>query len=295
MSAVFQLPLALRPPYRLHRLDFGPAEAAPEVSIVAGIDGDEVTATHAVNLVAGVLAVRRPAGAVHLVPCVNTPGAETGDKTFLGEELDAAFPGDPQGSPAQRVAAAVLDATPGALCIEVQTGNRVTEEHPHARAPMYGRELEAARAAGLPVIWKRAARHFDAGLLGAWRAEARPALTLRGGQAGTLGLEPAHALARAAVRILAWRRLLPADPDPAGTVLETDQVDEYRCGVAGFFAPEVRAGHRVRAGSVLGVVRSPIGGETLEEVRTRRPGIVLSVRVYPWINARELVIRVAVG
>lgn len=295
MSHVFQLPLALRPAYRLQRLAFGPADAAPAISMVAGIDGDEVTAMHAANLVAGVLAVQRPSGLVTLLPCVNTPGAETGDKTFLGEELDAAFPGDPQGTPAARVAAAVLDATAADLCVELQTGNRVTEEHPHARAPLYGRELEAARSCGLPVIWKRPARHFDSGLTGAWRAEARPCLTLRGGQAGTLGLDAARSLARAAVRILAARRLLPADPEPTGTVLETDQVDEYRASLAGFFAPEVRAGHAVRAGSVLGIVRSPIGGDTLEEVRTRRPGIVLSVRVYPLINARELVIRVAVG
>ena len=295
MNSVFSLPLPLRPPYRLQRLSFGSGEGDAQLCIVAGIDGDEVTAMHAVNLVAGVLAVQRPSGLVYLLPCVNTPGAETGEKTFLGEELDAAFPGDSAGGPAARVAAAVLEATPSGLCIEVQTGNRFTEECPHARAPLYGRELEAARASGLPVIWKRAAKHFDSGLSGAWRAEARPCLTLRGGQAGVLSLDPARQLARAMVRILTARSLLPADPDATGTVLETDQVDEYRANLAGFFAAEVRAGERLRTGSLLGIVRSPIGGETLEEVRAKRPGIVLSARTYPLVNAKELLIRLAVG
>ncbi|MSP56147.1 MAG: hypothetical protein EXR69_11170, partial [Myxococcales bacterium] len=266
----------------------------PRVSIVAGIDGDEVTGVHAVNLVAGVLAVRRPSGSVYLLPCVNMPGAETGEKTFLGEELDAAFHGDP-GSPAGRVAAAVLDATQGDLCIEVQTGNRVTDECPHVRAPLYGHALEAARASGLPVLWKRAGKHFDGGLMGAWRAEARPGLTLRGGQAGLLSSDAARKLARAMVRILTSRGLLPPDPDAGGVLLETDQVDEYRANFAGFFAPEVGAGERVRAGGVLGVVRAPIGGSTVEEVRIKRPGIVLSTRVYPLVNARELLVRIAVG
>ncbi len=292
MSVVFELPLPLRPPYRLHRLAYG--SGAPQVSVVAGIDGDEVTGMHAVNLVAGVLAVQRPSGAVYLLPCVNTPGAETGEKTFLGEELDAAFLGGPT-SPAGRVAGAVVDATAGELCIEVQSGNRVTDELPHARTPLYGRALEAGRASGLPVVWKRAGKHFDGGLMGAWRAEARPALTLRGGQAGVLSADASRQLARAIVRILAARGLVPPEASAANPVLETDQVDEYRSSFAGFFAAEVRVGERVRAGAVLGVVRSPIGGDTVEEVRILRPGIVLSARVYPLVNARELLVRVAVG
>ncbi len=291
-STVFELPLPLRPAYRLQRLAFGSGPAG--VSIVAGIDGDEVTAVHAVNLVAGVLGVQRPSGTVFLLPCVNTLGAEAGEKTFLGEELDSAFVSDAD-SPARRVARAVLEATEGDLCIEVQTGNRVTEECAHARAPIYGRALEAARASGLPVVWKRSARHFDDGLMGAWRAEARPSLTLRGGRAGVLDPDPARQLARAMVRILESRGLLPAEVGATGVLLETDQVDEYRSQLAGFFAPEVRAGERVRAGSVLGVVRTPIGGDTVEEVRNKRPGIVLSTRVYPLVNARELLVRVAVG
>lgn len=291
-STVFELPLPLRPPYRLQRLTYG--AGAPQVSIVAGIDGDEVSATHAVNLVAGVLNVQRPSGAVFLLPCVNTPGAETGEKTFLGEELDAAFVTDVD-SPARRVALAVLAATQGELCIEVQTGNRVTEECAHARAPIYGRALEAARASGLPIVWKRSTRHFDDGLMGAWRAEARPALTLRGGRAGVLDCDPARQLAHAILRILESRGLMPAEAAGPGLILETDQVDEYRSTMAGFFATEVRAGERVRAGGVLGVVRTPIGGDTVEEVRIKRPGIVLSTRVYPLVNARELLVRIAVG
>ena len=144
-------------------------------------------------------------------------------------------------------------------------------------------------------MWKRSARHFDDGLMGAWRAEARPSLTLRGGRAGVLDPDPARQLARAMVRILESRGLLPAEVGATGVLLETDQVDEYRSQLAGFFAPEVRAGERVRAGSVLGVVRTPIGGDTVEEVRNKRPGIVLSTRVYPLVNARELLVRVAVG
>ncbi len=292
-SCVFELPLPLRPAYRLQQLAFGPGETA-QVSMLAGIDGDEVTAMHAVNLVARVLTVQRPSARVTLLPCVNTPGAEAGEKTFFGEELDAAFPGDPR-SPAGRLATAVLAATQADLCVEVQTGNRFTCECPHARAPLYGRALEAARASGLPVIWKRAARHFDDGLSGAWRAEARQAFTLRGGQAGALSPEVARVLARAMVRILAGRGILPSDPDPGGDTLETDQVDEYRVNLAGFFVAEVHAGERVRGGGVLGVVRTPIGGETVEEIRVKRPGIVLSVRTYPMVNAKELLVRIAVG
>ena len=127
-ETVFELPLPLRPPYRLQRLAFG--SGAPQVSIVAGIDGDEVTAIHALNLVAGVLGVQRPSGAVSLLPCVNTLGAETGEKTFLGEELDSAFVSSAD-SPARRVALAVLLATEGEFQIEIEGGTHAAFAPPY--------------------------------------------------------------------------------------------------------------------------------------------------------------------
>lgn len=99
-------------------------------------------------------------------------------------------------------------------------------------------------------------------------------------------------MARALVRGLASMGILPGD-DPAPKTLETDQVRAYRTEAGGFFVPEVNPGARVSAGALLGTVRAPLGGELVERVEALRPGIVVATRVYPMVNARELVVRVA--
>ena len=38
---------------------------------------------------------------------------------------------------------------------------------------------------------------------------------------------------------------------------------------------------------------APLGGEPIEEVRARRAGLVLAVRLYPMVHAQELLVRVA--
>jgi predicted deacylase len=72
-----------------------------------------------------------------------------------------------------------------------------------------------------------------------------------------------------------------------------DEVTTHRSGTGGFFVPEVHVGDRVSPGHLLGRVVAPVGGETLEEVRADRDGVVVTVRVYPMVHASELLARIA--
>lgn len=292
MSEVFRLESPYRGAYVLHRLSYG--AGPPSVAVTAGVHGNEINGVYAVNLVAGVLRVQRPRGTVHLLPCVNTLGADEGKKRwpFDDRDLNEAFPGSPAGSPVERVAAAVLEATDADTCVDVQTGNAVTHEVAHARTPLSGGALDRAAAAGLPVTWRRPSESFDVGLVGAWRAAGRSALVVRGGTAGSLDLDASRAMASAILRVIAHAGLIAA-PDHATTGVVTADVQEYRSGVGGFFVPEVRSGERVGAGKLLGLVRSPVGGDPLESVHAHRGGTVLAVRCYPVVHARELLVRVA--
>ncbi len=294
MSEVFRLEAPYRGAYVLHRLSFG--QGSPSVAVTAGVHGNEINGVYAVNLVAGVLRIQRPKGTVHLLPCVNTLGADEGKKRwpFDDRDLNEAFPGNPAGSPVERVAAAVLTATEAHTCIDVQTGNAVVHEAAHARTPLSGGALDLAAAAGLPVTWRRPTERFDEGLVGAWRAAGRAALVIRGGSAGQLDVDASRAMASAILRVIAHAGLIaPPDQGAPGTV--TADVQAYRSGVGGFFVPEVRAGERVPGGKLLGLVRSPVGGDPLESIHATRGGMVLAVRQYPVVHARELLVRVAEG
>ncbi len=294
MSVVFALEAPYRGRYELQRLTFG--SGGPTVALVAGLHGNEVNGTHALNLVANVLRMQRPRGTVHLLPCVNTLGADEARKRWPFDDRDiaAAFPGDPTGGPVERIAAAVMSATEADVCLDVHSGGAHTHEHPHARAPLSGASLDHARALGLPVTWRRTDDALDDGLLGAWRAAGRSAIQVRGGRGASLDTDDAHAIARGIVRLLDSLGLLAGADAPAHT-FDTDRVTDYRSGCGGFFVPAVAPGARVAARTLLGVIRTPLGGEPIEEVRAERAGLVMALRTYPMVHARELVVRIAEG
>jgi predicted deacylase len=292
VSVVFTLEAPYRDAYRLHRLTFG--QGGPSVAIVAGIHGNEVNGIYACNLLAAVLRMRRPNGTVHLLPCVNSVGAAEGRKRwpFDDRDINAAFPGRPDGIAVERIAHAVLAATEADVCVDVQSGSPQVHEHPHVRAPVSGAELACARATELPIVWRRAGDRFQEGLVAAWGDAGRKAIVVRGGRGAALDIPDAKLLASGLVRLLTHVGVLPPQ-EVAGVSLEVDHVEDYRSGAGGFFVPEVRPGDAVAAGALLGVVRSPIGGDPIETIQARRAGRVLAVRVYPMAHAQELLVRVA--
>ncbi|MFZ5478507.1 MAG: succinylglutamate desuccinylase/aspartoacylase family protein [Myxococcota bacterium] len=292
MSVIFRLEAPYRGEYLLHRLTFG--AGPPVAAFVAGLHGNEVNGIQALNLVAGMLRVQRPRGTVHLLPCVNTVGAGEARKRwpFDDRDIQAAFPGDAEGAAVERIAAAVMDATEASTCVDVQSGSTSVCELPHARVPYSGRALECARMMSLPVTWRRAEGRYEDGLVGAWQDAGRTGFQVRGGRGASLDMDDATVLARGLVRLLAGLGVL-GGAEPPGPAIETDTVRDYRSSAGGFFVPEVRTGERVVANKLLGLLRAPLGGEPIEEVRATRAGVVLAVRVYPMVHAQELVVRVA--
>lgn len=292
MSEIFRLEAPYRGAYVLHRLTFG--SGGPVIALVAGLHGYEVNGIQALNLVAGVLRVQRPRGTVHLLPCVNTVGADEARKRwpFDDRDINGAFPGDPAGAAVERIAAAVMDATEAEVCIDVHSGSDRVREHPHARVPLSGRELECARTMALPVTWRRPGGRYEDGLVGAWRDAGRVGFQVRGGRGASLDMDDATAMARGLIRLLANFGVIGGQ-EPSGSMFETDHVSDYRSAAGGFFVPEVQCGERVAPRKLLGLVRTPLGGDPIEEIRAERAGVVLAVRMYPMVHAQELVVRVA--
>lgn len=295
MSVVFRMEAPYRGAYELHRLSFG--SGSPSVAIVGGLHGYEVTGQHAVNMLATALRVSRPRGTVHLLPLVNTFGADEGRKRWPFDDLDVnhAFPGSPDGTAVERIAHALLQATEADICIDVHSGAPHVRELPQVRVPMGGEEVELGRSMGLPVVWRRPGDRLDAtGLVGAWRQAGRKALVVEGGRGSTLDTSHSDTLARGLAALLGHLRILPATRGP-GTIADVThaEVETHRAPFGGFFVPEVKLGQRVQAGAPLGHLQAPFGGERLGELRAGRPGVVMTVRTYPMVHAQELLVRVA--
>ena len=275
MSEGFSLETPFRDPFKLSELRFGSGPL--KVALVAGLHGTELTGVHALNLVAGALRMSRVQGQVVLIPIVNAHGVEQGTKRwpFDDRDINRAFPGDPSGSAVERIAC----------------------ELPQVRVPLSGAELGLARSMQLPMLWRRAGDRLEAtGLVGAWRERGVSAMHVVGGRAGTLDVGHARTLAHGLLRLLHHLKVLKhAVADPAEALVDTTRqgVRYHYSDVGGFWVPEVRVGDRVEPGHLLGAVTEVVGGQRVEAVRAERAGIVMSMRAYPVVHARELLVRVA--
>ena len=292
----FQLEIPYREAFTLRRLSFGEGERS--VAIIAGLHGTELTGVHALNLVARTLRMARCRGRVHLLPAVNTYGVEQGTKRwpFDDRDINQAFPGDPQGSPVERIAHALLKASDAEVCVDIHSGSPVVRELPQVRSPLAGAEVGLARAMRLPVLWRRAGDRLEAtGLVGAWREAGRRALHVVGGRGSTLDVAHARSIANGVLSLLEHLGIVTGLSDEAQTLVDTTSagVAYHYSSVGGFWVPEVACGDRVRPGQFLGAVTEIVGGERLEEVRANRHGVVISMRCYPVVHARELLVRVA--
>lgn len=296
MGEVFRLDAPYRGSYTLERLSFG--SGGPSVAVVSGLHGNELNGIHSLNVVASTLKMARLRGTVHLLPVINTFGLEHGTKRwpFGDQDINQAFPGDPAGSPVQRIAHALLEHTDADVCVDIHSASAVLRELPQVRVPLSGREVELGRAMGLPVVWRRAGDLLEAtGLVGAWRQQGRAALHVVGGRGATLDLDPARTMASGILRLLHHLGILSIPPSPGRCVADTtrDRVSYHYSALGGFWVPEVRIGDRVAPGHLLGSVTEVIGGSRLEEVRAERSGVVITMRTYPVIHARELLVRVS--
>lgn len=296
MSVIFSIDAPYRGQYELHRLTYG--SGGPSVAIVAGLHGNELNGIHAVNMLNKMLRAQRPKGTVHLFPLVNTFGADQATKRwpYDDQDINHAFPGDPDGSVVQRIAHALFESTDAEVCIDVHSGAPHVREIPQVRAPMGGDELEIARAMKLPVVWRRPGIRLEpTGLIGAWRAAGRKALHMVGGRGITLDNRHATTMANGLFNLLGHLGVcsqMGSGMDTLADVTHAD-VEAHRANCGGFFVAEVRVGDPVQPGHLLGYIQSPIGGERLDEVRAGRPGIVMTVRAYPMVHAQELLVRVA--
>ena len=294
-TVIFEMESPFRAPFQLKRLTFG--SGSPVVAIVAGLHGNELNGIYSLNLLSTALSMQKLEGTVHIFPLINSFGTDQCQKEwpFEVEDINKSFPGDPSGSPAQRIAHHVLEATKEAtFCVDVHSGASHIRELPQVRCRPLGRDLLLGRSMQLPVLWRRNKLGSPDSLLGAWQLRGQTALHLIGGRGTTLDSKLATRMAAGLVNLLAHLNIIrSSSPSQTTMEIENANVQSIRADCGGFFIPEVRVGDTIEKGVVLGVITSPIGGAKLSEYRAEHEGLILSVRANPMIHSQELLIRYA--
>ena len=288
------------PPVDLPVIAIAGDRPGPVFVAAAGVHGDEYEGPRALWEVCDALPPTSLWGVVVALPICNpwafAAGTRTTPEPLDGVNLARTFPGDPAGSPTQRLAAAllafVLRLRP-ALFLDLHSGG---VRYRFLPAVAYRRGLgdearsrAAARAFGVRNLW--AGRDHA----GTFNSEtARHGITTVGNEmtgAGGCLDEDVAADREGVANLLRWLGMLRDRPAPEvpGPFWETTEVP----APAGGYAQMLCAiGDAVPDGAPIGAIRSPLG-ETVGEARAPYEGRVWVTRHLRTIGAGEMIGAVA--
>lgn len=284
------------PPVDLPVLAIAGERPGPVFVAAAGVHGDEYEGPRALWEVCETLPPSSLSGVFVALPVCNPwayAAAFRATPAHLdGVNLARTFPGDPAGSPTQRLAAALLAfiiRLRPALFLDLHSGG---VRYRFLPAVAYRRGLgdvarsrAAVRAFGVKNLW--AGRDH----VGTFNAEtARRGITTVGNEmtgAGGCLDEDVAADREGVLNLMRWLGMLRDRPAPEvpGPFWETTEVPTGR---GGYVEMRCSIGDTISAGAPLGVVRSPFG-EVVGEARAPYDGAVWVTRHLRMIEAGEMI------
>jgi predicted deacylase len=306
LDVLFDLRMPLDQRLKIYSRTFGSGE--PLVTIIAGLHGDELDGPYLCHRLIGYFASLPPerfGGSVRLIPAANPLGLDVSSRFWpvSRNDINRAFPGDPEGGPTQRMADAIFRAARrGRYCIDIHSSNiflqeipqvRLSEEHFHVSAPM-------APHFGLDVTWVNPSPTVIEATL-AWNLSTIgiPTYVIETGIGLRIMRDDCRRVFRGIISFLHNARVLVGardselrvSPEPP-RLARMDNVEFLNADVAGLFIPSIEIGGDVLKGSVIGSIIDPLSGETKSEVRAPASGYLFTLRAHPVVYEGSLLSRI---
>ncbi|WP_299950901.1 succinylglutamate desuccinylase/aspartoacylase family protein [uncultured Ruegeria sp.] len=264
--------------------------AGPTVLMLGGTHGDEFEGPAAILRLAEHLDPAELHGQIILIPALNAPAvAESSRVSPLdGQNLNRAFPGDPDGGPTAMLAhyvETVLLSRCDAV-IDLHSGGKASVFAPCALAThcadpdLAQTNLDLAHIFGLPLIWMLGKHNDNRSVNAAAERVGVPMIAAELGGGGNITPEIVDATETGLMRCLAHLGLVenryPA-PKPARCVEILSPFDSLYAPEGGIFDRQVSAGQDVQAGDVAGYLRFPdTPGRPAVELSFPNNGFVLA-------------------
>jgi uncharacterized protein len=277
------------------------AADGPQLTVLAGVHGCEYAPMAAVRRWTRALAGRELRGTVRAVPVLNLPAFR--DRTpFLvpgdGKNLNRCFPGDPDGTVADRLAhAAFTQLIVGSdALIDVHAGDMVEALEPFAlydAGPSEARALELATAYGLGYVIRQEPGPDRAvgGTTSTAAAEIGiPAIIAEAGGCGLVEQAAVDAHVRGLDQVLAVLGMTDGPAAPAAAPARLDRFLWLRSTSEGWWEPSVRPGEQVAEGQELGTVSSLDGATVFQSVTAPAPGVPMFITSSPAVAAGGLLL-----
>lgn len=287
----------------------------PVAVVTANLHGDECTGVAVVHRLRHMLPELLRNGVVHLYPSLNPGGLREGCRGLPGDDSDPnrLFPGDANGSMADRLVAAVwqdLLARRPELLVDLHTD--AVRSVPYAildrvcrglgRRRLDARCQELAVASGLTVLREyprpRYLRYnLDRSLPGAMvNGPGIPAVTLEVGPRRAVDPAAVETALRAALGVLGAAGLVSAIAPAHPTRVEGGpwrRESGPRTSQAGVLEVLAEPGRLYPAGQILGRIRS-LDGRSLQELSATEPGFVVAIPDRCWVPASSAIATLAV-
>ncbi len=268
------------------------AQDGPPLTVIAGVHGCEYVPMAAVRRWTRDLEHREFSGRIRAVPILNVTAFRARSPFVVpedGKNLNRCFPGNPDGTLADRLAyAAFTELITGSdAVIDAHCGDMVEALEPFAlyeagSAEVTARDMAMAYGLGYVIRQERGPDRAVAGTSSGAAAEAGiPAITA---EVGGCGLVEAWAVDTHERGLNAVLTQLGMTTGGEITGTETTVLSRFiwpRCQRAGFWDAAVTAGEKVSEGQVLGTVSSLDGSELYETITAPSDGVIIFLTTSP--------------
>jgi predicted deacylase len=284
----------------------------PKLTVIAGVHGCEYASMAAVRQWSASLSGRELRGSVRAVPVLNLPAFRARSPFVIpedGKNLNRCFPGDKDGTLADRLAHATftqLIAGSDAL-IDAHCGDLPEALEPftlYEAGPSEGKALALATAYGLGYVIRQEAGP-DRAVAGTTSAAAAqvgiPAITAEAGGCGLIEQDAVDLHVRGLDRVLAALGMTgdpSADGDSGARGRPADAAPPVmlsrfiwlRSDDPGWWQPVVRPGETVTEGQLLGTVSSLDGAQVKQSITAPVAGVPMFITSSPAVEADGLLL-----
>ena len=297
-------------------IDLGPAEElripyvdlvgragdGPHLTVIAGVHGTEYTSIAAARELASTVRPAELRGRLTVVPVVNLPAFWARSPFVVpldGKNLNRSFPGDPAGTAAERIAAAVTERfiKGSDYFIDLHAGDLPEALEPFAlwdESPVEERARALAVVYGLGhVVRQSSANRTVGGSTSAIAADLGiPAITAESGECGVLDRPSVERHLRGLRNVLRHLGMADGAPEQLPAPVEHHSWVWLTTETEGWWQPAVETGADVVAGDLLGTVAPVLGGEPTE-IRAPEAGVPLFITSSPAVLAGGLLMGLA--
>lgn len=273
----------------------------PSVLLFGGVHGDEYEAQIALRRLAAAIRPEDVTGRIIIAPSINFPASETGKRLspFDGQNMNRVFPGNPQGTPTEKLAAFATGTLFPAvdLLIDVHAGGRDVSVVPM----VFGfttptSKVDEAALTTLMEAWGyEFVQHVDGireTACGAAKEANLASIEVEGG-GGRLKTSELEIMEEGLRRALGAYGALAGAPAPArfgGVHVTAGPEGQYVADAPGLVEHRVPLGARVGADDVVALVHPTAGADPAPRViRAPTPGYVLRQTEHAYVARGQLI------